>query len=96
LFGNQIFSDRFVQINLKNMIKSIGSFLAIIGIAAIIFGFLDRVPTILAWIYNWGDGAAWGIKIGLTVIGAVMWFMGKERVVEEPTSTATVEEEKAE
>ncbi len=78
------------------MIKSIGSFLAIIGIAAIIFGFLDRVPTILAWIYNWGDGAAWGIKIGLTVIGAVMWFMGKERVVEEPTSTATVEEEKAE
>lgn len=64
--------------------------MAILGIAAIIFGFLDRVPSILSWIYNWGEGAAWGIKIGLTVIGGILWFVGrgKERtaVSEEPAS----------
>lgn len=59
--------------------KSIGSFLAILGLAAIGFGYMDRVPTILSWIYNWGDGAAWGIKIALTVVGGVMWFAGRQR-----------------
>lgn len=72
------------------MIKSIGSLMAILGLAAIIFGFLDRVPTLLSWIYNWGEGAAWGIKIGLTVIGGILWFVGKNNQTvaesEEPAS----------
>jgi hypothetical protein len=56
--------------------KSIGSFMVILGIAAIVFGFMDRVPTILSWMYEWGTGPAWGIKIGLVVVGAVLYFMG--------------------
>lgn len=46
------------------------------GAFAIILNFMDRVPTLLAWIYNWGDAVAWSIKIGLIVVGAVLFFMG--------------------
>ena len=56
--------------------KSIGSLLVILGIVAIIFGFIERVPTILSWIYEWGDGPAWAIKIGLIVVGAVLYLLG--------------------
>jgi hypothetical protein len=56
--------------------KSIGSLLVILGIVAIIFGFMERVPTVLSWIYEWGDGPAWAIKIGLIVVGAIIYILG--------------------
>ncbi len=56
--------------------KRIGSYMAIIGLVAIVMNFLDKVPTLLMWIYNWGDTVAWIIKIGLVVIGGALWFLG--------------------
>ncbi len=67
--------------------KQIGGFMAVIGIAAIIFGFLDRFPRLLMWIYNWGDGAAWAIKIAFVVVGAGLYFMaGKKEEDAKPNS----------
>ncbi len=59
--------------------KSIGSTLAFLGAFAIVLNFLDRVPTVLAWIYNWGDTVAWIIKIGLIVVGGALWFMANKQ-----------------
>lgn len=59
--------------------KSIGSLLIVFGIAAIIFGFMEKVPKLLVWIYNWGEGAAWAIKIGFVVVGAIFLIMGSKR-----------------
>ncbi len=56
--------------------RQIGSLAFILGILAIVLNYLDRVPTLLAWIYTWGEGPAWGIKIGLVVVGAVLWLLG--------------------
>ncbi|PWG06455.1 hypothetical protein [Polaribacter aquimarinus] len=56
--------------------KKVGSYMAIFGLLAIVLNFVDRVPTLLMWIYNWGDTTAWVIKIGLVVVGAVLYFMG--------------------
>ena len=47
------------------------------GLFAIVLNFFDRVPSILMWIYEWGEGVAWDIKIGLVVVGAVLFFLGK-------------------
>jgi cytochrome b561 len=58
------------------MIKKIGSFVAVLGLLAIVFGFFNRVPKILMWMYEWGEGAAWAIKIGLVVVGAALYFWG--------------------
>jgi len=63
--------------------KKIGGYMVFFGLFAIVLNFFDRVPSILMWIYNWGEGVAWAIKIGLIVIGAVMFFMGKSEPEEE-------------
>ena len=56
--------------------KSFGSLLFILGLLAIGFNFVNAVPKGSAWIYLWGDGVAWGIKIGLVVVGAILWLLG--------------------
>lgn len=63
--------------------KKIGMYIALAGIFAIVLNFMDRVPRILAWIYSWGDNAAWAIKIGLVVIGGVLFFIGMKNEAQE-------------
>jgi hypothetical protein len=55
--------------------RQIGSFLFIVGILAIVLNFVDRVPTVLMWIYQWGETPAWGIKIALVVVGGALWLL---------------------
>jgi hypothetical protein len=55
--------------------KSLGTLLFLFGAAAIIFGFMDKVPRLLEWIYKWGEGTAWAIKIGFVVVGALIYIM---------------------
>lgn len=62
--------------------KSIGSLLVVLGLAAIVFGFMDRVPSILSWMYDWGNTAAWAIKIGLVVVGAALYLMASKKKAE--------------
>ena len=62
--------------------KKIGSYMAIVGIAAIVMNFMNLVPRILMWIYAWGETTAWIIKIGLVVVGAVLYFMGNKEKTE--------------
>jgi hypothetical protein len=59
--------------------KQIGSFICLIGILAIVLHFINVVPRILIWIYKWGDGTAWMIKIGLVLVGAALYFLGSKR-----------------
>lgn len=65
--------------------KRIGSLIAYTGIYAIVIKIImNRDPSFLGWIYNWGDTVAWLIKIGLVVIGAILYFMGgKSQEIEE-------------
>lgn len=64
------------------------------GLFAIVLNFFDRVPSILMWIYEWGEGVAWAIKIGLVVAGAVLFFLGKPEA--EDVELELSEEPKAE
>lgn len=69
--------------------RKIGTYMVIFGALAIVLNFFDRVPTLLMWIYSWGDIAAWGIKIGLIVVGAILFFVGKPTIEDD---VKTVEE----
>jgi hypothetical protein len=62
------------------VINQIGSIMAIFGILAIVLGYMDSVPALLAWIYNWGEDTAWIIKIALTVVGGVLWFISRQKL----------------
>ena len=74
--------------------RNIGSFMALLGIAAIVMNYLDRVPRLLVWINNWGENVAWAIKIGLVVVGGALYFFGpkEEEVAEESAPTDSKEE----
>ena len=62
----------------KNM-KGLGSFLIVLGLAAIIMNFFGYVPTLLSKIYDNGPGTAWAIKIGLVVVGIILYWAGSRR-----------------
>ena len=57
--------------------KKIGLYIAIFGLASIVLPFFNLQLTILSWVDNWGETVSWAIKIGLIVVGAVLFFMGK-------------------
>ena len=62
--------------------KKVGSYMAIIGIALILLPFIGLTVRFTDWIYNWGEGVAWAIKIGLVVVGAVLFFLGEPEAEE--------------
>lgn len=69
--------------------RKIGGYMVFFGLFAIVLNFMDRVPTLLMWIYNWGDTTAWIIKIALIVVGAVLFFMGGATEAEQPELEST-------
>ena len=59
--------------------QKIGSFMVLIGLLAVVLNFFNYVPRVLIWIYQWGEGPAWGIKIGLIVLGAILYIAGGKK-----------------
>ena len=53
-----------------------------LGVIAIILNFLNLIPNILIWVYNSGETTAWFIKISLIVVGAILFFIGKNTTKE--------------
>lgn len=71
---------------MKNILGSIGSYAAIFGILSSVLNFFDYNLSILIWIDEWGVTNGWIIRIGLIVVGAILWFMfgrGEEETTEE-------------
>lgn len=66
--------------------KSIGSLLFLYGVVAIIFGFMDRVPRLLKWIYDWDETTAWAIKIGFVVVGVALYILGRKQQAQKETA----------
>ena len=52
--------------------KRFGSTLFILGLLAFGLNYMNAVPKVLAWIYNWGEDTAMWIKAGIT--GAALCF----------------------
>ena len=47
------------------MMKSLGSTLFILGVLAFGLNYMNAVPKVLAWIYEWGEDTALWIKAGM-------------------------------
>jgi len=75
------------------LINQIGSLMALYGIIAIVYGFMDRVPVILSWIYEFGESTAWIIKIALTVVGGLMWFVSRQKLANQELASSDNSEE---
>ncbi|WP_298420477.1 hypothetical protein [uncultured Kordia sp.] len=57
--------------------RTIGTYLAIFGIGSIILYFFDMQFRLLMWIDMWGESAGWAIRIGMIVLGAILFVIGK-------------------
>lgn len=59
--------------------QKFGGTLVLLGVLAIVMNYLNMVPRVLMWIYAWGEGTALFIKIGLIVLGGILWLIGKKQ-----------------
>ena len=59
--------------------RQIGLLLLLLGIASSVMQFMDWEMTVMAWIDNWGEGTAWGIRGGFCVLGALLIKAGKPK-----------------
>lgn len=60
---------------MQQIISYIGASMFVLGGLAIVLDFMNKVPKLLVWIYNWGDGTAWVIKIGFLIVGAALYLL---------------------
>jgi hypothetical protein len=60
---------------LGQKLSGLGGFLALIGVVSSVLYLIGYNLRILMWIDTWGPGAAWGIRGGLIVAGAALFFI---------------------
>lgn len=58
--------------------KKVGGFMFFFGIGSIVLYFLNMQFILLAWIDLFGEPVAWAIRIGLAVVGGILWLTGKK------------------
>ena len=58
--------------------RLLGFLLLLFGLATLVLHFTKTEVEWLAWMGNWGDNAAWGIRIGAIVLGLILLSAGKK------------------
>lgn len=76
---------------IRNNDESLGSTLFILGVLAFGLNYMNAVPKVLAWIYEWGEDTAMWIKAGITGGGALLWLAGN--FLEKPAEAEAEPEE---
>ena len=61
-------------------LKTIGGLLLFFGILSIVLDFFNAVPSVMAWIYNWGETTAWIIKIAFVIVGLLFTRLGRNNL----------------
>lgn len=59
--------------------KFAGGLMVFLGIGSFILHFMGTELTMLAWIETWGPTVAHAIRIGLIVVGGVLWVVASKR-----------------
>ena len=57
--------------------RKLGYLIAFYGLFAIVLNFGEGTASLLIWMYEWGDGVAWAIKITILLLGVGMYLLGK-------------------
>jgi hypothetical protein len=59
--------------------QSLGSFLVLMGAGSFVLHLLNMEFILVGWVDNWGVSTGNGIRIGMVVVGAILWFVGKQK-----------------
>ncbi|HKK06694.1 MAG TPA: hypothetical protein VKA50_12690 [Gammaproteobacteria bacterium] len=66
--------------------KKWGAYLFFFGVGSIALYFLHMEFVILSWIDHWGTNVGWAIRIGMAVIGGIMWLVAKPEMASDSSS----------
>lgn len=61
------------------MLQRIGGFMFFAGVASSILYFMDYELRILSWLNEMEPAQSWAIRIGLLVVGGVLFLVGRSR-----------------
>jgi hypothetical protein len=61
------------------LMRSIGGLLFILGAGSIVLYYLHYEFIVLSWMNRLDAPLPWVIRIGMAVIGAILWFVGKPK-----------------
>lgn len=64
--------------------KSWGMWLFIFGAGSFVLNMLGMEFVILGWIDNWGPAVGTAIRVGLMVVGALVWLVGHRQAAAQP------------
>lgn len=56
--------------------RGIGGFLVLMGVGSFVLHLIGMEFVLVAWVDMWGPAIGTGIRIGMIVVGAVLWFLG--------------------
>ena len=59
--------------------QRLGSFLVLMGAGSFVLHLLNMEFILVGWVDNWGVTTGNGIRIGMIVVGAILWFVGKQQ-----------------
>ncbi len=59
--------------------KSLGFWLFVFGVGSFVLNQFGREFRLLSWIDNWGPSTGMAIRVGLIVIGAALWLVGRKQ-----------------
>lgn len=79
--------------NFKGKLVSAGSFLALVGVLSIGLYFVGYNLRILLWVDMWGENVGWLIRIGATVVGVILFVVGKMGTSKEASTEIDAQEE---
>ena len=65
--------------------QSLGSLLVLLDAGSFVLHFINMEFILVSWVDNWGPGVGNGIRIGMIVVGAILWFMGKQQAEKSQT-----------
>ncbi len=59
--------------------KTLGMWMAILGAGSFVLNMMGREFVLISWIDNWGTTVGTGIRIGMVVIGVVLFLAGMKQ-----------------
>lgn len=57
--------------------KFLGLFLLVIGVISLLLPLMGANLLFLNWVDQWGTTVSWSIRIGVTVLGALLYYTNR-------------------
>ena len=59
--------------------QGFGGLLVLLGAGSFVLHYMDMEFKLLGWVDNWGAGVGTGIRVAMVVVGAIVWYLGRQQ-----------------